>query len=424
MNIHNSSYETLKDFYDGDLNKNKSLFKTSNDEPTPIGCIEEIVSKIPTDVWKKPNLSVLDPCCGNGNWHFVVYKIMRKTGLSTQEILNSFHFNDLNTDRLEQVKHMFESPENELNITCDDFLTTTYEKKHDIIMANPPYARLLSNGDRASKNHTLIRDFIKRSLELLNADGYLVFLVPDNWMSLADRNDVVKQLSPYQFVWLNIHGAKKWFPKIGSSFTWFVLQKKSGNSPFTVECHHRGETKTSQVNSQIRSFIPLVYNDIVQSILLKTVENDTFPKFKVETSSDLHKYTKKDLISTNCCEEFKYKLIHTPKQTVYSSRPHKFQEGYKVFISTTDKYSTFIDECGMTQSIAFIRCSSMDESIKTKKTIDHDLYKFLNNICRWGNFNNIRILQKFPIPDDVDDIYESFMINTEEQSFINAYLSR
>ena len=40
------------------------------------------------------------------------------------------------------------------------------------------------------------------------------------------------------------------------------------------------------------------------------------------------------------------KLIHTPKQTVYSNIKHKWQTGYKVFISTTDAYSTFICTTG------------------------------------------------------------------------------
>ena len=138
------------------------------------------------------------------------------------------------------------------------------------------------------------------------------------------------------------------------------------------------------------------------------------PKFKIETTSDLHKYTKRDLISVNNDKKHPYKLIHTPKQTVYSSRPHKWQNGWKVFISTTDVYSTFIDDCGMTQSIAFIRCSSKEEALENKKILDHELYKFINNICRWGNFNNIRILQMFPIPNDKENIWNNFNLNDEE----------
>eukprot|EP01051_Picozoa_sp_SAG22_P000111 SAG22_NODE_2_length_61565_cov_858.782010_47_plen_113_part_00 len=90
----------------------------------------------------------------------------------------------------------------------------------------------------------------------------------------------------------------------------------------------------------------------------------------------------------------------------------------------------------MTQSIAFIRCKTEDEAQFYKNILDHDLYKFLNNICRWGNFNNIRILQSFPLPKQVEesrrdkdrlvpsgpldkeDIWNNFNLTKEEVSFI------
>jgi len=68
-----SNYGKLKDFYDNNLNMDKKTFKTSNDEPTPISCVEEMVNKLPNKFWEKDNLKILDPCCGNGNFHAVIY---------------------------------------------------------------------------------------------------------------------------------------------------------------------------------------------------------------------------------------------------------------------------------------------------------------------------------------------------------------
>jgi len=180
----------------------------------------------------------------------------------------------------------------------------------------------------------------------------------------------------------------------------------------------------SSVVSKKRKYIPLLYNQLVQNILSKTVDDTSLRKFDVKTSSDLHKYTKATLISNEKDDIFKHKLIHTPSQTVYASRPHKFQEGFKVFISTTDKYKVFIDECGMTQSIVFILCKNEDEAKKYLQILNHPLYVFVNNICRWGNFNNIRILQSFPIPDieytgNHQEIYSYFGITEDEIQFIN-----
>ncbi len=75
----------------------------------------------------------------------------------------------------------------------------------------------------------------------------------------------------------------------------------------------------------------------------------------------------------------------------------------------------------MTQSITFILCKNKKEAQKIKRELDMPIYKFLNNITRYGNFNNIRILQHFPI-------FGSFKLNKEEEDFImhfnKAYYSK
>ena len=74
----------------------------------------------------------------------------------------------------------------------------------------------------------------------------------------------------------------------------------------------------------------------------------------------------------------------------------------------------------MTQSIAFIRCKNKTEANKINRVLSHPLYKFVNDICRYGNFNNIRILQHFPYCDNMKEVYSSFGITEEEQKFIEA----
>ena len=71
-----------------------------------------------------------------------------------------------------------------LQITNHHFITFDNSKKYDLIVANPPYVKILENGKRASKNHNLIKDFIKKALLQLKPKGYLLFITPDNWMSL------------------------------------------------------------------------------------------------------------------------------------------------------------------------------------------------------------------------------------------------
>ena len=377
------SHESACKYYDDVLNKDRSTVMTSNDEPTPMECVNEILDKIPEELWSRPDLKILDPCCGNGNFMVPIY-------FKVKDVL---YFNDLNESRLENVRRMF-GPR--AKVTRQDFTTSNFETKFDLIVANPPYAKLMEDGSRASKNHNLIKIFLEKSLDLLKPNGYLAFLTPDNWMSLADRNTLIERLTSLQIIHLDIHRAKKYFKKIGSSFTWYVIQNRPATEPFRVSGTWKGREYSSMIPHGPREYIPLYYTGVIHRILAKTIDAEG-PKYKVETSSDLHKYTKRHLIVAERDEAHPWRLIHTPTQTVWASRAHKWQEGWKVFISTTNTYGTVVDACGMTQSIAFIRCRDEDEARRTKEALDHPLYEFINNICRWGNFNNIRILQRFPV---------------------------
>ena len=51
----------IENYYNKILNIDKSTYKSSNDETTPIECIEEIISKIPTELWIRDDLRILDP---------------------------------------------------------------------------------------------------------------------------------------------------------------------------------------------------------------------------------------------------------------------------------------------------------------------------------------------------------------------------
>jgi hypothetical protein len=258
------------------------------------------------------------------------------------------------------------------------------------------------------------RDFIRKALAITKHGGDILFIVPNNWMSYSDRNTLHKELIRYQFEYLDIHGAKKWFPKVGSSFTWFLLHKVLNHQGFTVANNYVvSDVQTATLDKNV-DFIPLYYSDEVRSIVNKTLNNNKLPRYKIETNSFLHRYTKRERIREERSNNFCYRLIHTPTQEVWSCVPHKYQDGYKVFISLTNQYGTFVDDCGMTQSSAYSRCGTKDEADRIKQELDSDVYKFLNNITRYGNFNNIRVLQRFPV-------LGSFELTAEEETFIKKF---
>jgi adenine-specific DNA-methyltransferase len=226
------------------LNFDESHFVNSNDICTPMECVKEMVGSIPQEFWDRKNIKILDSCCGNGNFHAYI---------QTKTDLKNLYFNEINEKRIENVKNYF--GEN-INITVQDFLQFPNKEEYDLVVSNPPYAKFNENG-RTSKNHNLARDFIKKALDVTKENGYILFIVPNNWMSFSDRNILPKELSKYQFIHINIHGAKRWFPKVGSSFTWFLLHKIPNSKPFTVENGYVvNDTQTVKINTN-QNFIPL-----------------------------------------------------------------------------------------------------------------------------------------------------------------------
>ena len=58
-----SDYSVLKDYFDDVLNKDKTTYKNSNDEPTPIDCVNENDIKNTRIILEAEGLKILDPCC-------------------------------------------------------------------------------------------------------------------------------------------------------------------------------------------------------------------------------------------------------------------------------------------------------------------------------------------------------------------------
>ena len=176
-NISLDDKETIISYYDNVVNKDRSTYKSSNDETTPLDCVKEMIQSIPESFWEKQNLKILDPCCGNGNFHLIIfYKLLQHH--SKDNILNNIlYFNDVNEERLNNVRKYFNTTEEfNLNITNNDYIKYSDENKYDLIVANPPYAKILENGKRAAKNHNLIKDFLEKALTQLKPNGYLLFI--------------------------------------------------------------------------------------------------------------------------------------------------------------------------------------------------------------------------------------------------------
>ena len=352
------------------LNNDKTHYQTNDDICTPMDCVKTMINYIPNDFWNNKNIKVLDPCCGNGN--FGAY-------LQYKTIIDNIYFNDINEQRLENCKKIL----NPKHISNYDFFTI-YDK-YDLIIANPPY----SGG--GNKNKSLSNRFIEHSIDLLKDKGYLCFITPNNWMSYNNNNTTLKKLlNNGSFVVID-NDAKKYFPKVGSSFTIFVWQKSVFNNKTKVINNYLiKDIQYVNIDKNIH-FIPLYLSQQILDIIQKTTMENTN---NFNYRCDLHNFTKKNLLNDNKNDVFKYKTIHTPKKTRYATIKQDIYDKWVVIIPLSCYFIPYVEHnVNTTQSVGYFAFDTQEQAMLFKEKLKENWIKVLIHLTRYGNFNNILVLK-------------------------------
>lgn len=407
----------------------------------------EMLDKLPKETWTNEKLKWLDPAAGVGNFHAVVFErlmiglqsVIKDEELRKKHILeNMLFFVELQSKNIEIIKRVF-NPNNQFKINllqgdfCSfnifDFNLMTY----DFVIGNPPYQDMYAENQRKAKNHNLWSVFLEKGFSMLNKNGYLLFVTPPAWMSPSSKllNSIFLK---YQLHFVNIGECSRHFKGVGSQFSYYLIQNRKRYKDTNFRYDFKGGSFINSssgeslytLNSKIK-FIPQIPTKETFQILEKTVFASS-KKFNVQYDSDLHKFTKKDLLSTILDDEYKFKVLHTPTQVVWSKRPHKNHDKQKIFIPLTTYYENIIIEtCGNTQGLGYIIIENYSKAEKIRKVLLSNLYRFIANVTRWSNFNVPLVMKNLPFfPEEIEptdkNIYDYFRLNNEEIDFIESTL--
>ena len=244
---------------------------------TPMSLVNEMLDKLPEDIWINASLKWLDPASGMGNYSIAVYLRLMESlkpqikdiSLRKKHILeNMLYMCELNKKNVTICKQIFNiSGEYSLNLYEGDSLALNYEKefgfqKFDIIMGNPPYQ---DNSGNKGKGHTLWTRFVELSInKLLNINGYLVFVHPSLWRQ--PEHQMLYLLKEKQILYLEIHDEKdgqKTF-KCSTRYDWYILH----NTDYTKNTQIKGQdNKIYNIDLRSWSFIPNYDFDIIHKLL-------------------------------------------------------------------------------------------------------------------------------------------------------------
>jgi hypothetical protein len=418
---------------------------------TPMILVNEMLDKIPIDVWKNKNLKWLDPATGMGNFPIAVYlRLMeglkneiKDTKDRKKHILeNMLYMCELNKKNVLICNQIFDiNNEYQLNIYQGDSLKIDYNKEFsvkqfDIIMGNPPYQQVDENGHSKGGGNNLYTKFIYKGYELLNKDGYLVFINPPTYFGVGRSNNkddmnIRKDIfNNCNILYINLEECNKYFPNIGSLFIYYVLQKtKKVNENLEILCRYDNKNYTSIINQQLLNdmvYIPYLLTNISINICKKT--RDTVNKLKIFHSPD-NRGDKKHVKKLKN-EEFKYPVQATGVQVLYSSKHCKNQFDKKVLMSESGYLRPFYDNGVLGVGGHCFGClvETHQEGEYIIKLLNSKLYTFYININKWSGFHHVKVLQDIPYIkiEDIDDekIYKYFKLNEEEIKFVESVITK
>ena len=398
---------------------------------TPSILINEMIDKLPREVWSNPSLKWLDPANGIGNFPMIVYeRLLKELPIKYTDISGTDIYTDISGKKkwiLEHMIYMVEiNPKNvkiskkifgeNANISCGDFLMMDVKREtgidmFDIIIGNPPWndKKKGTQGGSRAKN-SLWDKFIKKSLRILNENGYLGFINPSQWRGLGPGyRKIMDIIKIKQLIYLHIFGEKqsKIIFGVGSRFDLFIL-KNTQNTKSTEIIDELGNKNYIQLSEW--DFLPNYGFGNIKKII--TEENGINVIFSYSLYFAYEKGKKKDMskIKTNI---FKYPVVHsiTKKDGIvcwYSKEIKEDKNGHshfgepKVLLNFgRHQYpvNDFEGKYGMSQITFGIPIKSKKEGDDIIKAINTEEFKEIIKATKWGAFQTDWRMFKYFKPD-------------------------
>jgi 16S rRNA G966 N2-methylase RsmD len=367
--------------------------------------VNEMLDKLPSDVWTNKKLKWLDPCCGMGNFPIAVYlrlmeslkeKIIDDKKRKKYILEKMLYMSELNKKNVLICKQIFDiNNEYKLNIYQGDSLKVDYDKefgidKFDIVMGNPPYN---ASGTKATGN-TIWQLFVNNSIIILKNDGYMCYIHPNGWRKPNTEKGKFyglfnKMTKENIILYLEIHNTKDGMKQFncGTRYDWYILQKKNNKN-------HK--TKILDQNNILYEINLNKYNWLANcelELIDKLIANENEEKCQVLQSMSAYEARKK-WISKIKTKEFKYPVVHsTPKEGhrfMWSNRNNNGFFGIKkIIFGDSGINNPIIDiegKYGMTQHAIALIIDNLEEGQKLSKILCSLIFEKILKACLWSSF--------------------------------------
>jgi len=372
---------------------------------TPLTLVNEMLDKLPNEVWSNPNLKWLDPCNGVGTFPSVVIKRLMD-GLKEIIIDDCERYRHIIEHMIYvcelQPKNMFlyhcafdREDDHELNTYFGSFLDKGFNdhtinvwgiEKFDIVVGNPPY----NKPGTSNSGNTIWPKFVELSLDLLSVNGFLVMVHPPSWRKPESKLFEVMKLKKIHHISIhNVEDGKKVFGA-QTRYDWYVLQNQPTDNFVNIDCEDGNFTLNLEQypfipNKKMNEILSIVSNEDVCDVIY---DRGSYPSEYIDTERG------REWMSKNQDDIYQYPIINNinKKGTTcfYSSINNLGHFNIsKVIITTSNSEMNVLDtegRYGMSKHIFGIKIDNEQEGKMIIKALSTDKFKKLSEALIWGNY--------------------------------------
>lgn len=290
----------------------------------------------------------------------------------------------------------------------------------DVIITNPPFQ---DTEKRGRTPHKLWIDFTRKAFrDYLAQDGWLCQVSPSSFCSPNSR--VLELMRDYETSWISFDTSHH-FPYIGSSFSHYSIRKCPSSSR-PVPIYWKGQLARIPID-QGSFYLPTDLTTEGLSVHKKVIF-DVEEKLKVEwdyvTCHNI-KLKKSNTLSKERTEHHVHPVLHTNRQTWWSSVRQSFSDSPKVMWSRSGYTRPFYDpgELGGTDMAYFVRVDSEIEGKNLAHNLNTLLLRYIYHTARWSGYGNERVFAALPdLPReqalDNIEVFDLFQVDDTERRHI------
>jgi predicted RNA methylase len=262
--------------------------------------INELLDRIPIEVWKNPKSTFCDPCMGRGTFIIAVVNVLVNIyGYTLKDAKSRVYGYDI---RQKYVNHL--KRRGYKNVFCKDSLIEKFKMKFDVVLGNPPYQEVTG----AANAQSIWPKFVEKSFDICKEGGYVCLIHPSGWRNVDGKfKDIQKLLLSKDVNYLEIHNEKDGLKTFGveTRYDWYVVKNIDGGG-FTEIKSQRGNRFS--INLKHKEFIPNDNINIIYSLLSDDGHN-------VEIISDSSYHHTRNYMSKDITDENIYPCVYTVKKS-------------------------------------------------------------------------------------------------------------